>query len=240
MVRLPSTILVFVLSFISYEAAHSTNKEQTVPAQTQAEMGEAAGSFLKSLFEIGNIRYVDRTFLHPLLFENTPCEIVPFVERDVCMILSPKDRADYSLATINIIWLTFEYQLSLQTPIWLEKNPSQRDPSSALPVEVRSQMHKLVGRAETAEAFKELYGTTQEVEKLMLARHKKMTGLEKQNIQKNSKLIASLFAKYQSAAAEPIKDIPEAFRYEKLTPFSFILARDGGAFKVLWFSFITQ
>jgi len=103
-------------------------------------------------------------------------------------------------------------------------------------------MQKLVGRANTVEAFKETFAATKEAEMLMLARHSRMTESDRLNIARNSKTIEEAFQQNGFGLGEVValSEISQgAFEYAK-PPFTFVVARDRAGVKVVWFSFVTQ
>src|SRR5262245_4925238 len=101
------------------------------------EAATLTDQFMSSLENNGDIRKVDPELLHPLLRENPPCALVPFVATDLCRALSAKDRSDYSLAVLNVVWFMYEYQLSLPRPAWFRGARGQDDAVNVFPPEVR-------------------------------------------------------------------------------------------------------
>ena len=186
--------LILSISSLVCEAIQPANPEQTATPPSRAEVDQLANRFLRSIQDKGNIRSVDKSLIHPFLLTNPPCVLVPFVDGGVCSSLSAEDRSDYTLATINILWQIYEYQLSHSELIYLKGDFKKNRPLDMIPPEALPFMSKLSGRAKTVEAFREMYAATKKVEALMPERHSRLSKSEKRNIQKNSKLMAmSLF-----------------------------------------------
>ena len=236
--------IVFALSLPHFVSSNSvlTQSRQSILIPTEDEVVKLADSFMESLQAVGNVRNVNQELLHPLLVEGLPCPVVPFVEANVCRTLSSEDRRDYALAVNNVIWLTYEYQLSQSVPLWLRPDIVLADPFELFPSEVRPVMGKLVGIAKTTEAFKELYTATKEVEMRMLRKHSQMTESDRLNVAKNAVIITEAFRQngFGSEGVVPIRGISEGmFRYTK-PPFVFVVARDRGILKVISLSFVTD
>ena len=80
------------------------------PPPTVAEAAKVFNRFIESWQETGNLRNVDPELLHPLFLEGPPCSLVLFVKEDICRALSLEDRHDYAVASMNVVWLIWEYQ----------------------------------------------------------------------------------------------------------------------------------
>jgi len=243
MTRLLMTIVIlFSLSQFVSSAPALTPSRQSPPVPTSDEIAKLSDSFLKSLREVGNIRRVNPDLLHPLFMEGLPCPVVPYVEASVCLSLSPEDRRDYVLATLNVLWLMYEYQLSQPVPFWLRSGPSPSDPLELFPAEVRPVLRKLTGVAQTIEAFKQLYADTKEAEAWMLARRSRITASDRSNFAKNAAILTEALRRngLDSGDVTPVSVVSEgAFRYTRHM-FVYIAARDRGVLKLISFTFVTK
>jgi hypothetical protein len=237
-----ATFIAFIQIGVTINQAYSITGEETAPEQIQMEAEKLSDQFIKSWQHVGDIRKVDRDFVHPLLFENPPCPLVYYVNNNLCLTLSAEDRREYTLTAMNVLWLMFHYQFSQPDLLQHIQNAMNKDPFEMFPQEVRPHISKLTGIAGTPEQFKELYSATREVEKYMLAWHSKIGDTEKANIQKNYKMIAdAITPELNTGNFEPFTadDVPEAFYYN-VPPLRFVMAKDGGAYKVLWLFIMTQ
>jgi len=235
-----SVISLALWQFIS--SGSVLTRSQSSVAPNQREVAQLSDAFMASLQTVGNVRNVNPELLHPLFVEGLPCPLIQFVEPNICRTLSPEERRDYALATLNVIWLVYEYQLSQPVPLWLQADPSLDDPLELFPIEVRPVMEKLAGRSNTIEAFRKLHADTKEAEARLLVKHSQMTESGKSNFAKNSAKISDVLRRKGLDFEDLVPDgeIAEgAFRYTR-PPFVFVVARDRGILKVIYFSFMTD
>jgi hypothetical protein len=213
-------------------AAQSANQEQALTAQMKKEIDDLSERFIKSLQAAGNLRKVDSKLLHPL-FNNSPCTLVPFVEQNICLKLNPDERREYTMATYNIAWLMSQFMLTIPlTDLTKKMNGNLDEIFDELgPAEARPFMKKLAGRARSLPAFKDMYGASIEAEKILLEAYPKINDEEKRTIQHNYDALAVALQK-DTPTLTHFEGLPEAFEYYK-KPYRFVVAKDGGEFKVI-------
>ncbi len=235
--------LLFGLTLTFSLFAAAPNGSQSASAADASEIAALAARFMELLRQTGDVRRVDPALIHPALVRDPACAILPFVSLEVCRALSPEDRRDYAMATINMFWLTYEYQLSLEEPLWTREDPLEEDPLELFPPELRDLVPKLsMGIANTQDAFNEAFAATKLAEDRLLVRHSRMTDADRANIERNNELISEAL---KQNAPEEDRLIPSNYGLEGTLlyvypPFMLTVAKDEGVWKVLWFTLMSD
>jgi hypothetical protein len=221
---------------MAFAVAQSTKQKQISSVEMQSEIDELANRFLESLIATGNLRKVDSKLLHPL-FTNPPCALIPIVERNTCLKLSPEDRQEYKLAESNIIWLNEQLLILLPPSDAKELFSSRVSPELNL---LTKRYDKLQKPVRSMEDFRELASMAIEVEKTLLAKYLKISDPRKRTIRRFFDSLDVAPMKDQEGVKPKlspysIDELPEAFEYEK-KDHRFLVAKDRGVFKVVQFS----
>jgi hypothetical protein len=216
-------------------AAQSANQEHALTAQMKKEIDDLSERFIKSLQTTGNLRKVDFKLLHPL-FNDPHCAVVPFVDQNICLKLNPDERREYTLATYNVTWLMSQFLLTIPAADRTKKMNGNPDEifDESVPAEARPFIKKLAGYARSLPAFKDMYSASLEAEKILLAAYPKINDEGKRAIQENYNAFAVALQKDTPTPAH-FEGLPEVFEYNK-KPYQFLVAKDGGVFKIIQFA----